>query len=122
MTGLQRSGWKMGRLFKGLSSQTDTESAVSAKSDAAVVRLIDSPRRLPESSIEHRLISTLGESGSVSFARLVDAVSADLYAEELRAGAGALDIGLFGSRLFNGDVIRELKSGDGVLWKIEEQK
>jgi hypothetical protein len=33
-----------------------------------------------------------------------------------------LDIGLFGSRLFNGDVIRELKAGDGVLWKIEELK
>ena len=120
MTVLQRSGWKMARLFHGLSSQTDTESAVSAKTDAAVVRLIDPPRRLPESPIEQRLISTLGETGSVSFARLVDAVSADLYAEELRTGAGALDIGLFGSRLFNGDVIRELKAGDGILWKIKE--
>jgi hypothetical protein len=52
----------------------------------------------------------------------VNAVSADLYAEELRTGAGALDIGLFGSRLFSGDVIRELKAGDGILWKIGEPK
>jgi hypothetical protein len=122
MTELQRPGWKMGRLFQGLSSQTDAEGAVSAKADAAVVRLIDSPRRAPATPIEQRLISTLRETGSVSFARLVNAVSADLYAEELRTGAGALDIGLFGSRLFNGDVIRELKAGDGILWKIGELK
>jgi len=121
MTELQRPGWKMGRLFQGLSSQTDTEDAVRAKA-GAVVRLVDSPRRAPATPIEQRLISTLGETGSVSFARLVNAVSADLYAEELRTGAGALDIGLFGSRLFNGDVIRELKAGDGILWKIGELK
>jgi hypothetical protein len=122
MIGLQRPKWKMGRLFQGLSSQTDTEGAVSAKADAAVVRLIDSPRRAPATPIEQRLISTLRETGSVSFATLVNAVSADLYAEELRTGAGALDIGLFGSRLFNGDVIRELKAGDRILWEIRELK
>ena len=122
MTGLQRPGWKMGRLFQGLSSRSYTEGAVSPIAGAAVVRLIDSPRRAAASPIEQRLISTLRDTGSVSFARLVNAVSADLYAEELRAGAGALDIGLFGSRLFNGDVIRELKAGDGVLWKIGELK
>ena len=122
MTELQRPGWKMGRLFQSLSSQTDTEGAVSAKARAAVVRLIDSPRRAPATPIEQRLISALRETGSVSFARLVNAVSADLYAEELRTGAGALDIGLFGNRLFNGDVIRELKTGDGILWEIGELK
>lgn len=112
----------MGRLFQGVSSQTDTEGPVSGKTDAAVVRLIDSPRRVPATPIEQRLISTLRETESISFATLVNAVSADLYAEELRTGAGALDIGLFGSRLFNGDVIRELKAGDGILWKIGELK
>ena len=112
----------MGRLFQGLSSQTDTEGSVSAKTDAVAVRLIDSPRRVPATPIEQRLISTLRETESISFATLVNAVSADLYAEELRTGAGALDIGLFGSRLFNGDVIRELKAGDGILWKIGELK
>ena len=121
MTGLQRPGWKMGRLFKGLSSQTDTEGVVSAIARAAIVRLIDSPRRVPATPVEQRLQVML-KGGPVSLEQLVKDVAAELYEEELRMGAGVLDIGLFGSGLFNGDVSRELKAGDGILWKIGELK
>jgi hypothetical protein len=49
----------------------------------------------------------------------VKRVAADLYAEELRKGASVLDIGLYGDRLFNQDVVRELKAADGILWEIK---
>jgi hypothetical protein len=94
-------------------------SALGAKSDRAAVRLIDSPRRLPETVIEQRLASRLKESGPVSLSALVTGVAADLYSDELRTGAGVLDIGLFGSRLFNGEVVHELETGNGILWEIE---
>jgi hypothetical protein len=45
-----------------------------------------------------------------------------LYREELRNGASVLDIGLFGSRFFTRDVVRELKAGDGILWEIREER
>lgn len=108
----------MGRLFQGFSSQTDTGGVVGAEAGAAVVRLIDSPRRPPESPIEQRLQIML-KAGPVSFEQLVNHVAAELYKEELRMGAGVLDIGLFGSRLFNGEVIQELKAADGILWEIK---
>jgi hypothetical protein len=50
----------------------------------------------------------------------VNEIAAELYTDELRNGAGVLDLGLFGSRLFSGDVMRELKAGDGILWEIEQ--
>ena len=83
---------------------------------------IDSPQRLPATPIEHRLISALKKVGVISFEKLVKTVAADLYAEELRKGAGVLDIGLFGSRLFNDDVVRELNAGDGILWEIKSER
>ena len=88
----------------------------------AVVRLIDFPRRLPGTPIEQRVISTLKQAGSVSFENLVKTVAGEIYAEELRKGAGVLDIGLFGSRLFNSDVVRELEAGDGTLWEIKQER
>jgi hypothetical protein len=88
--------------------------------DAAAVRLIDSPRRLPETLIEQRVSSRLTRSRRVAFSALVHEIAAELYTDELRNGAGVLDLGLFGSRLFSGDVMRELKAGDGILWEIEQ--
>jgi hypothetical protein len=52
----------------------------------------------------------------------VKTVAGEVYAEELRKGSGVLDIGLFGSRLFSSDVVRELEGGDGVLWKIMHER
>ena len=56
------------------------------------------------------------------FATLVKTAAKDLYLEELRQGAGILDIGLFGDGLFNRDLVRELLSGDGVLWEIKQER
>ena len=122
MAGFEAAKWKMKNLLPGPWSPPNPEVTVSTKVDAAVVRLIDSPHRLPATRLEERLISALKEAGSISFASLVKTVAADLYAEELHKGAGILDIGLFGSRLFNGDVIRELQAGDGTLWEIKQER
>jgi hypothetical protein len=119
MIGLQRSGWKIRTLFQGALSRPNAD-AVKAGADAVVVRLIGAPRRMPQTPIEQRLVVTLEKSGPVLFARLVKTVAADLYAEELRKGAGLLDIGLFGDRLFNGDIVRELRAGNGILWEMRE--
>jgi hypothetical protein len=118
MIGLQRSGWKIRTL--GALSRSDADDAVKARVDAAVVRLIGARRRMPQTPIEQRLVFTLEKSGPMLFARLVKTVAADLYAEELCKGAGLLDIGLFGDRLFNGDIVRELRAGTGILWEIRE--
>jgi hypothetical protein len=118
MTRLQTSGWNMRKFFAGSMSQRSSES--SEQSDTTVVQLIDPPRRSPATPIEERLAAALKKSGrEVSVANLVKGVAADLYTEELRKGAGVLDIGLLGDRLFNADIIRELKAGDGILWEIK---
>jgi len=80
------------------------------------------PRRAPITPIETRLSAALKNLGSVSPTRLVKTVAADLYAEELRQGAGVLDIGLLGHCLFERDILRELKAGDGILWEIKPDR
>jgi hypothetical protein len=90
-----------------------------AGSPATQVRLLDTPQRLPMTPIEKHVIATLRESGESSFATLVKEVSRNLLRAELRQGAGVLDIGLLGSRLFDDEVVRELQAGDGVLWEIK---
>jgi hypothetical protein len=112
----------MRKLFAGSLSRSDWAGPFKVKADVPVVRLMDSPRRLPGTPLEQRVISTLKETGPVSFANLVKTVAGEVYAEELRKGSGVLDIGLFGSRLFNSDVVRELKAGDGVLWEIKHER
>ncbi|HYJ17236.1 MAG TPA: hypothetical protein VE170_17215 [Candidatus Limnocylindria bacterium] len=68
--------------------------------------------------IELQIISMLKEAGSVSHEHLVQRVARDLYEGELRRGAAVVDIGLFGSRLFEREVVETLKHGDGALWDI----
>ena len=114
MTGLERSGSIMRNLFAAKSG-----GAFRAEADAAMVRLIDSPRRLPATPIEQRLSSALKEAGPIPVALLVKKVAAELYGDELRKGAAVLDIGLIGDHLFNRDIIRELDAGNGILWAIK---
>jgi hypothetical protein len=118
MQGLERSKSKI-RDFLTASLRRE-QSGVSLS--AAVVQLVDSPRRLPATPIEQRLSSALKETGPISLASLVKRVAAELYSDELRQGAGVLDIGLIGDRLFNRDIIRELDSGNGILWEIKQQR
>jgi hypothetical protein len=114
MTGLERSGSIMRKLFTAKSG-----SAFRTEADAGMVRLIDSPRRLPATPIEQRLSSALKEAGPLPVALLVKRVAAELYGDELRKGAAVLDIGLLGDHIFNRDIIRELDAGNGILWAIK---
>ena len=66
--------------------------------------------------------SGLKEAGSSSLAVLLKRVSGELYRDELRKGAAVLDIGLFGDRLFNRDIIQELRAGDGIFWEIKAER
>jgi len=122
MTRLERCGSKIRRLFPVSLRRERSSGALRTEADAAVVRLIESPRRLPTTPIEQRLVSALKEAGPVPVSSLVKRVAAELYADELRGGAGVLDIGLLGDRLFNRDIIRELKAGDGILWEIRQER
>lgn len=122
MTELERSGSKMRKLFTASMSRAKSGGAFGSEVDAAMVRLIDLPRRLPATPIEQRLASALKEACPISIASLVKRVAAELYSDELRQGAGILDIGLIGDRLFNRDVLRELRAADGVLWVIKEER
>src|SRR5262245_41081157 len=117
MMRLQSSGWKMSKLFAG-----STRGPFSENGANQMVRIFSAASRSPITHIEIRLDASRRQTGAVSVSRLVKAVATDLYAEELHKGAGVLDIGLFGGRLFDHDVLRELKAGDGVLWEIRSQR
>jgi hypothetical protein len=121
VTSVQPSGWKIGKLFTGPFSRTISEAA-QIEMDKTVVQLIESPLQAAATPLQRRLIFTLQAIGGGSFTGLVQAVADDLYAEELRMGAGVLDIGLFGRGLYHQDVIRELWAGDGTLWQISKER
>jgi hypothetical protein len=122
MAKFEPAGWQMLKPFRAPSNRTSFDNASKPSAGAAIVQQVDSPHRLPATPIERQLISALKKVGAVSLEELVKTVAADLYAEELRKGAGVLDIGLFGSRLFNDDVVRELNAGDGILWEIKSER
>ena len=81
------------------------------------MRLLDSPAR-PAMRIERASLAVLSESGEASFDALVARVADELYREEIRHGAWAVDLGLLGSKLFFPDVVRSLDRYNGVLWEI----
>ena len=119
MSRLQRSESKMRKLLPAFLSPTKLGGAFKGEADATIVRLSDSPPRPPETPIEERLVSTLKAAGAISVVSLVERVAAELYADELRKGAGVLDIGLIGDRLFHRDIIRELNAANGILWEMK---
>ena len=121
MTGSEAAKRQMRKLFPTSLSRTKFDGAFKSPADVAIVRLIASPLRLPVTPIGQRLLATL-KAGPISIEKLVQIVAVDLYKEELRKGAGVLDIGLFGGRLFNNDIVRELMAADGILWEIEHER
>ena len=58
----------------------------------------------PRTTIELQIISILQKAGAVSHDQLVQRVARNLYEGELRRGAAVVDIGMFGSRLFEPEV------------------
>ena len=121
MTALERSRSKIRNLFPLSLRGKKSSGALRTEADA-VVRLIESPRRVTTTPIEQRLVSVLKEAGPVTVASLVKRVAAELYSDELRTGGGFLDIGLIGDRLFNRDIVRELNEGSGMLWEITQER
>jgi len=86
-----------------------------------IVRLEPGSRQ-PQTRVEQLTVSMLASKGAIPLDTLAERVASELYREELRQGAQTLDIGLFGSRLFLGDVIREIEARNGTLWQIENVK
>ena len=82
------------------------------------VRLVEHPARPPATAIERAILGVLSESGEAPSEILVTRVAAELYREEIRHGAWAVDLGLLGSRLFVPDVVRSLDRYNRVLWEI----
>ncbi len=118
MTDLQRSRGFLPKIFSFARGRTNSTDAVSGISTGPRVRLVNTRRREAVTVIELQIISMLKEAGSVSHDHLVQRVARDLYEGELRRGAAVVDIGLFGSRLFEREVVETLKHGDGALWDI----
>ena len=118
MNNLQHSRGLLPRLFSIARGWRNSRDAASGISAGPVVRLVDTPRRQAENEIELQIISILQKAGAVSHDQLVQRVARDLYEGELRRGAAVVDIGMFGSRLFEPEVARSLRAGDGTIWEI----
>ncbi len=119
MNHLQQSRGFLPKLFSIARGWRNAPDAASAISAGPVVRLVDTPRRQAETALELQIIAILKEAEAVSHDQLVQRIARDLYESELRRGAAAVDIGIFGSRLFEPEVAQTLRGGDGVLWQID---
>lgn len=108
--------------FGVLSQQPGHRDAKEKDAAQFHVRLLDPPSRLPVTPLEQLMVITLQAQGPTLFPALVERGAQALYRDALRHGTWAVDIGLFGSGLFTGDVTRELQAGDGILWQIKECK
>ena len=122
MPKLEAPGWRIKQLFQGVLGGRRTDRDVVMEAGSAVVQLLDAPGRTPQTPIQQALVAALKEAGSSSLAVLVKRVSGELYRDELRKGAAVLDIGLFGDRLFNRDVVEALRAGNGTFWEIKPQR
>ena len=107
------------RVWQLLSAAAHRQSSdVRQGTHSGSVRLIDPARRAPATAIEVQVFSLLKNEGTVSYDRLVQRVADELYQGELVRGAAVLDIGVFGSRLFEPETVAAIQAADGVLWEI----
>lgn len=95
------------------------EGASGKDFNGPTIKLLEASRP-PATPVERLAVEILRREGRTSIRKLVEHVARELYSAEVRNGAWALDIGLYGTELFVPDAVSELKSGDGILWKIEE--
>ena len=119
MIRLQHSRWQTPQFFDRLSFRAKSPDPAMSEPGERVVRAIIPPVRAGENEIELKLIAALQSDGAASFGQLVQRISRDLFDEELRRGAAAVDIGIFGSRLFEPEVAQTLSAGAGTLWEID---
>ena len=117
MNSLQHSRGFLPKLFSIARGWTHASDAAPGISTVPIVRLVDNPRRHAETAIELQIVSILQKGGAVSHDQLVQRVARELYESELRRGAAVVDIGLFGSGLFEPKA-QSLRAGDGTIWEI----
>ena len=86
-----------------------------------MVQLIEPVSFAGENPIERAAISNLKQQGVVPLNLLVHQVASQLYRDELRNGAAAVDIGLFGASLFVPEVVKVIRERNEALWKIFEE-
>ncbi len=82
------------------------------------VRLRQITDRRRATAAESVVVELLAHAEEIPLETLVARVAEALYREELRAGAWAVDVGLFGRGLFAAEARQVLASGDGELWEI----
>ena len=87
-----------------------------------IVQLIEPVSSPVASPIERAAVANLKQQGALPLDLLVQRVAAQLYRDELRNGAAAVDIGLLGSDLFVPEVMGEIQARNGSLWRIEERR
>lgn len=68
--------------------------------------------------VERATLEVLKEKGETRLDLLAERVASELYREELRNGAWAVDLGLIGSGLFIPDIVRSVMARNGILWQI----
>jgi hypothetical protein len=107
------AGWQLWKIFPNAAVRQEREHEAQLS-----VRLIRPARRAAAMPVETEIVSILAREGATSYESLVQRLADELYRKELLQGGGTLDIGLFGSRLFDRDVVAVLKSADGILWEI----
>ena len=103
----------LARFSIGIGAQLTTRREIGSK-----VRLRQITDRRRATAAESVVVELLSHAEEMPLETLVTRVAEALYHEELRAGAWAVDVGLFGSGLFVPDARRVLASGDGELWEI----
>ena len=85
---------------------------------ASQVSRLEAPKRRAATKGEIAIIELLSKQPELALGEAVDVVAEALFREESRAGAWAVDLGLFGSRLFQTEARRILQNGDGELWWV----
>ena len=110
--------WKP-KAASGMAAGKRPEGFSGAKGlDRFTIRLLKASRS-PATTVERLSVEVLKREGRTSLAKLIERVAREVYFDEVRRGASALDIGLYGPDLFVTEVISELKAANSILWKIE---
>jgi hypothetical protein len=110
ITGFDLHSWRAAPRHDALSQDSDSRN---------LVHLIGVPGRVPANDAESFVVALLKKQKEIPYELLLSRLADFLYRKELRAGAWAVDIGLFGSGLFIPDAVRVLQAGKGELWEIE---
>ena len=102
-----------------ISANKITQAATESRRDfASRVSRLEVPKRRAATEGEIAIIELLATQSELALGQAVDVVAEALFREESRAGAWAVDLGLFGSTLFQSEARRILQNGDGELWRV----